>query len=65
LDRYQLNSGKLSEGLFLARAIVQVAGIVPGLNYLAPIANAILQGFIINSLCNGINRLAGSSTTPV
>jgi hypothetical protein len=58
LARYQLNTGKLSEGLFLARAIVQVAGIIPGLNYVTPIVSTVLQGLIINSLCDGINRLA-------
>jgi hypothetical protein len=58
LARYQLNTGKLSEGLFLAIAIVQVAGIIPALNYVAPIVSAVLQGLIINSLCDCINRLA-------
>jgi hypothetical protein len=58
LERYQLTSAKLPEGLFLANSILTVAVVVPYLGSLAEMAAMVLEGIVINEQCNAINRLA-------
>jgi hypothetical protein len=58
LERYQLTSAKLSEGLFMANSVLTVASVIPYLGSITGMAVAVLDGIVINEQCNGINRLA-------
>jgi len=56
IDRHSITAQKLPEGLFLACAILQVAGLVPYLGILSVLVGLILFATLISKTCDTLNN---------
>ena len=57
IERYSIATNRLPEGLFLAYAILSVAGAIPYIGTLASIANLIILIILVVKICDAVNAL--------
>jgi len=58
VDRHNLGTRKLPEGLFLTACILTLVGVIPYAGYVASLASGIIHLVMISQACDAVNSLA-------